>query len=866
MRPPETPPPISDYRTRPCLYCGKTFLTDDQLLDHEDVEAADFEAEQTEAAQAWSSGDSSGAAVYRYNNNNVTAGVNMSYKPGSTASQCMVKLPSSRPYGRRPSNYSQEIDRTDEEFGGWPPVSQQQNDFRMFPIAQQGHSTEYRNNNNSTRSITNSTAITNTNQSIYSLYNNNHTSQYTSQEHQPPGGADNWQSPPPAHEDPTIVNGFLPPPPPLPTPQFSQPALLNSQNHPQPSPFDDPCEEGKIYTLLESPEQRRTKTSLGDCSLDDVLDLSLPKHSPDEASAEETILEKVKHDNDTDKESHEADKETSLNNIPTQSHTENDTKTSNDKVAIENGTDDALKPEVKKVNPELLNNESEEKIENTNGISNNVDDNPTMDIDTSNNTNNDNYVNGNVDLISKAYKSETMESVNLYEADSNLQQDANTKEINSTIPNSNEAFAESDAKIEPKPNQITTSANYETFYVTEENGYIRNEILTIDAANLPPMPQANLTYSTADIHDEYDGLMVTTNESTTTYVPSINNSTISADAAVQESRSQSPVVLQFDDPHRLDCKYCGIVFNAPHIRKFHEAGHSNEEHAEYHGEETRLYCGWCGKTFKKAAYRILHEKGHTGELAITCQFCNRGFRWESELKSHSENCSADSPAKPRNSYSHNNYGGHRGSYDRSSGGHVSKHADKDDWIENHPSMPTGWKIRSRPRPNQEGQRFFIFLSPEGSVFYSRKAMLGHMEKTGGYSLEDLEKVRRSTKSALRGLDKSSYDSLGLSPAKKPAYESKAEGKLYNRRKNGGIGGTKLNGYTKISKERIGANAQKIIKIFQFHVLVLKIVLLQSILDFTVVLCYLEGFRVMKDTYLHHNLLTFLLHYDVIRVF
>ncbi|MCP3665001.1 MAG: hypothetical protein GY696_21305, partial [Gammaproteobacteria bacterium] len=545
---------------------------------------------------------------------------------------------------------------------------------------------------------------------------------------------------------------------------------------------------------------------------DDVLDLSLPKHSPDETtSAEETVLEKR---DDTvisnNKESPEADTETSLNNIPTQSHTENDTTSYNDSAAtIENGTvDDALKPEVKNDNPELLNDKTESEENNVNSvdISSNV----------NNGSNVDNHVNGNVDLISKAVRNGTIESDNHCEASTtSLQQDANTKEINSTTttPISNEAvFAVNKPEIEVKPNQITPTANYETYYVTEENGYIRNEILTIDAANLPPMPQANLTYSAADIHDEYDGLMATNDNTAYAPTPAVN-STFSADTPVQESRSQSPVVLQFDDPHRLDCKHCGIVFNAPHIRKFHEAGHSNEEHAEYHGDDTRLYCGWCGKTFKKAAYRLLHEKGHTGELAISCQFCGRGFRWESELKSHSESCSAESPAKPRNSYSHNNYGSHKGSHERSSsggGGHISKHADKDDWIVNHPSMPTGWKIRSRPRPNQEGQRFFIFLSPEGSVFYSRKAMLGHMEKTGGYSLEDLEKVRRSTKSALRGLDKASYDQLGLSPTKKPAFESKGEGKLNNnnRRRNGGNGGgtTRLNGYTKISKERIGANA------------------------------------------------------------
>merc|ERR1719228_716174 len=72
-------------------------------------------------------------------------------------------------------------------------------------------------------------------------------------------------------------------------------------------------------------------------------------------------------------------------------------------------------------------------------------------------------------------------------------------------------------------------------------------------------------------------------------------------------RSASPV--QFDDPNRIDCKYCGMIFNDGHVRKFHEQSHMEIEDTSYDdGELTRLFCGFCGKTFKKAKYRMIHER------------------------------------------------------------------------------------------------------------------------------------------------------------------------------------------------------------------------------------------------------------------
>lgn len=274
-------------------------------------------------------------------------------------------------------------------------------------------------------------------------------------------------------------------------------------------------------------------------------------------------------------------------------------------------------------------------------------------------------------------------------------------------------------KVEPK--ETVEPVKVET---KEE---VSEDVISFEPSSMPSMPEANISCpesqqkllldhdeNTAGLesYDDYSGLMNPDEDA--------------------ESRSQSP--LQFDDPNRIDCKFCGMIFNAPHVRSFHEKGHA-QEHEEYDGELTRLFCGFCGKTFKKATYRMLHEKGHTGELTICCQYCERRFRWESELKSHHKFCSYESPSKPQVKKKLHS---------------TNRHIDKDDWVANHPSMPTGWKLRTRPRPTQEGQVYFIFLSPEGQVFHSRKSMLQQMEKTGGYSIEDLTKVRRSAKTGPRG--------------------------------------------------------------------------------------------------------------------
>ena len=69
-------------------------------------------------------------------------------------------------------------------------------------------------------------------------------------------------------------------------------------------------------------------------------------------------------------------------------------------------------------------------------------------------------------------------------------------------------------------------------------------------------------------------------------------------------------------------------------------------------------------------------------------------------------------------------------------------------------------MRSKPRPAQEGQLYFIFLSPDQKVtflllncltslthfsfqvFHSRKAVIQHMEKLGNYTEADFSRVKK----------------------------------------------------------------------------------------------------------------------------
>ena len=306
-----------------------------------------------------------------------------------------------------------------------------------------------------------------------------------------------------------------------------------------------------------------------------------------------------------------------------------------------------------------------------------------------------------------------------------------------------------------------------------------DDIVFFEPASVPIMPEANLstgnitgqlikkeeeedsnglsgedewkTTTTTTLNGDYSNLMMDNDD---------EEDEEEDDDATSQRSSRSP--LQFDDPNRLDCKFCGMIFEAPHVRKFHESSH-DEEQEEYDGELTRLFCGFCGKTFKKAQYRILHEKGHTGELSICCAYCDRRFRWESELRSHNRIfCTPERPAKPLAGPTKKSVA--KGPATAAPAPIEAKTPPRsvpltngvkrrvvDQW-HTHPSLPAGWRQRSRPRPATEGsgQAYFVYMAPEGQLLHSRRAVLKHMKSVGGYSRDELKRMKLHCKSGPRG--------------------------------------------------------------------------------------------------------------------
>ena len=95
--------------------------------------------------------------------------------------------------------------------------------------------------------------------------------------------------------------------------------------------------------------------------------------------------------------------------------------------------------------------------------------------------------------------------------------------------------------------------------------------------------------------------------------------------------------------------------------------------------------------------------------------------------------------------------------------------EQEGWEENTKLLPAGWKMRSRPRPTQEGQLYFIFMSPDLQVFHSRKAMVQHMEDAGTYSKEDLHKVRQLAKPGPRPMNRANPTNSEVRPKLKARH-------------------------------------------------------------------------------------------------
>jgi len=248
-------------RTRPCLYCGKTFLRLSDLQVHEQAEAIDFEKDA------------------------------MSFEHDSK-----VKINQSMFESHNQFRH-QLIDRTDEEFGDdyrFPQnlkldLKPSSASGRMGAITDvyvnfcQLPSTSPANGVIGNHVISNNSAFSAPPHPppVKPQYNN-HTSQYTSLDPLCPvyPGNSSLVQPPPAHEDPTTLHGFFPPPPPLPVPQFSQVGNKRSDVE-----FPDP-NEAKTYTRLQSNDESQTRSSLlhvnSKSPSREVLDLSLPKHTDSE--------------------------------------------------------------------------------------------------------------------------------------------------------------------------------------------------------------------------------------------------------------------------------------------------------------------------------------------------------------------------------------------------------------------------------------------------------------------------------------------------------------------------------------------------------------------------------------------------------
>lgn len=292
-----------------------------------------------------------------------------------------------------------------------------------------------------------------------------------------------------------------------------------------------------------------------------------------------------------------------------------------------------------------------------------------------------------------------------------------------------------DVTIEPieKPEEEEIEDNKKVDDDTENVSFEKKveddtETVSFEPSSMPSMPEANIALKPDNSQnglteqewrefEDYSGLL---------------------DEDEFEAFEASSPAVQFDDPSRIDCKYCGMIFKDGHVRKFHEQSHMEIEEDYDDGELTRLFCGFCGKTFTNSKYRMIHEKSHTGELPVSCPHCRKRFRWESELRSHNKlYCTAEKPCRSRS----RNFPGSSKKNRNPEAKSRPRLVDQEGWEPSH-TLPEGWKMKTRPRPAQEGQRYYIFMSKDGQVIHSRKAVLQQMEKEGTYTEEDFARVKQ----------------------------------------------------------------------------------------------------------------------------
>ena len=330
------------------------------------------------------------------------------------------------------------------------------------------------------------------------------------------------------------------------------------------------------------------------------------------------------------------------------------------------------------------------------------------------------------------------------------EEEEDPKKAHNDDPSSNNSL-----KVEDEESNLKVKKENDDFENLEEDSTI-----SIEPSAMPSMPNAILAIQ-SQLEEYLNGL---TEEEWVEFEES---------GIFQEEKSDPKEILVIkNDQSRLDCRYCGIIFTSTHVRKFHEESHKESKYEDKYddGEDTRLFCGFCGKMFNSIKYRKLCELTHNAndihlleensdiDFPFCCQFCGRQFRLESELIAHNKLfCTAErfykqqqlkklalKPSPLQLSQSQQS---------------IPPQAlppppppkvrprliDQEGWVEDHPSLPKGWRMKTRPRPSQEGQVFSVFLSPDLKVLHSRKAVIEHMKEMGTYAQEDYDRVKEGAK-------------------------------------------------------------------------------------------------------------------------
>ena len=204
-----------------------------------------------------------------------------------------------------------------------------------------------------------------------------------------------------------------------------------------------------------------------------------------------------------------------------------------------------------------------------------------------------------------------------------------------------------------------------------------------------------------------------------------------------------------EDPGRMDCRHCGLIFTEVHVRKFHEESHVSEKtkasafsslvHRKLHETPSMM-------SFQPSSPMPLAQDQFAPHLSFVCPPCGRDFQHQSELLAHQNLfCKSSKTAKISSE------GSRPAKYRARDSGSPARPrlADQEGWLEGDPTLPAGWKIRSRPRATQAGQLFYLFLAPDRAIFHSRRKVMEHMDKLGGYTQFDYDKVREGAKNTSR---------------------------------------------------------------------------------------------------------------------